>query len=164
MTPGSAWFLNNSSTNTVIFVDSADSDAHLGVTIQANNTGGNNTNSGRNINWNFGNTGQTVTATKTGNWSNSTTWDGGFVPNATNPVVIPNGFTVTVDVVATANSLTINNSGSTTGLTFSGANSLTVIECHHLLRSYHRRQQHDCDWSWNIHRQRRTHAERRLCR
>ena len=126
--PGTAWQLNNVSSNTVTFVDVEDSDARQGITIQANQAGGfnTNTNSGHNINWNFGNTGQIVTATKTGNWSSSSTWDQGFVPTASNAVVIPNGFTVTEDITAAAASLTINNSGSTTGLTFSGASQLTV--------------------------------------
>ena len=119
------WLLNNTSTNTVTYVTAANSDARSGVTIQAG--GGTDTNSGGNINWYFTNTGQTVTATKNGNWSNTTTWDGGFVPTNRNPVVIPNGNTVTVDIsTATANSVTINNSAGTTGITISGSNQLAV--------------------------------------
>jgi hypothetical protein len=49
-TPTQPWFLNNTSTNTVSFVDVQDSSANAGVTIVASS---NSVDSGRNVNWTF---------------------------------------------------------------------------------------------------------------
>jgi hypothetical protein len=49
-TPTQPWFLNNTSTNTVAFVDVQDSSAAAGATIVA---GPNSVDSGRNVNWTF---------------------------------------------------------------------------------------------------------------
>ncbi len=49
-TPTQPWFLKNTSTNTVSFVDVQDSSANAGVTIVA---GPNSIDSGRNVNWTF---------------------------------------------------------------------------------------------------------------
>ena len=70
--------------------------------------------------------GATITATVTGNWSNTATWGGAAVPVAGDAVTINNGINVTIDVAAVCNSLAISNGNTTTTLTISGSNSLTV--------------------------------------
>jgi hypothetical protein len=59
--------------------------------------------------------GATVTAIASGNWSAIGTWDINTVPTSADDVVIPNGFTVTLDVAGLCNTLTINGSGSLAG-------------------------------------------------
>ena len=72
--------------------------------------------------WGVGSvSGVTITAKATGNWSSTTTWTGGVVPVATNDVVIPSGFTVTLDTsTPVLNSLTIS------AMTGAGTNGLIV--------------------------------------
>lgn len=65
----------------------------------------------------------TVTAIKTGLWTDPTTWSTGVVPAFDDDVVIASPYTVTVNANAVCNNLTIN-SGST--LNYSGTNTLTV--------------------------------------
>ena len=69
---------------------------------------------------------QTRTASVSGNWNNIATWGGASVPSSGNDVVINNGVTVTVNVVAACNSITIGATNATGGVTIAGTNSLTV--------------------------------------
>ena len=67
------------------------------------------------------------TSTGTGLWSSAATWSCGYVPTASDDVMIADGTTVTLDVAsATVNSLTVNDGLDTTGLTIAGTNALTV--------------------------------------
>ncbi len=67
------------------------------------------------------------TSTGTGNWSSAATWSCGYVPTASDDVMIADGTTVTLDVAsATVNSLTINDGLDTTGLIIAGSDALTV--------------------------------------
>src|SRR5258705_7873809 len=69
---------------------------------------------------------QTRTASASGLWNNTATWGGASVPTSANDVVINNGVTVTVNVVATCASITFGATDQTGGITISGTNSLTV--------------------------------------
>ncbi len=66
-----------------------------------------------------------IYSTASGNWSSTSTWQGGVVPTATDNAIIQDGHTVTVDAATnTCYSLTIN-SGGTVNVTGT-ANKLTV--------------------------------------
>jgi uncharacterized repeat protein (TIGR01451 family) len=66
------------------------------------------------------------TATTSGNWSSAGTWSCGHVPTSSDDVMIGNGLSITVDVLAVANSVTLNNGNASTALTIGGTNSLNV--------------------------------------
>jgi LPXTG-site transpeptidase (sortase) family protein len=66
------------------------------------------------------------TATTSGNWSSASTWSCGHVPTSSDDVMIGNGLSITVDVPAVANSVTLNNGNASTTLTIGGSNSLNV--------------------------------------
>ena len=70
---------------------------------------------------------QTITSTGTGgNWSATGTWVGGVVPVATNNVVIASGATVTLNVNATVNNLSISGTSAGATLVHSAGMALTV--------------------------------------
>ncbi|TAE73784.1 MAG: hypothetical protein EAZ85_06265, partial [Bacteroidetes bacterium] len=52
-----------------------------------------------------------ITSTGTGNWSTPALWTGGVVPGAGDNVVIAAGHTITVDMPASCNNLSINGTG-----------------------------------------------------
>jgi len=67
-----------------------------------------------------------ITSTTTGgNWSNTATWVGGIVPNGTNDVVIADGATVTINVDASALSVTVGQ-GTSGILQFEQATARTL--------------------------------------
>lgn len=60
-----------------------------------------------------------ITSRQSGNWSSTTTWNGGSVPGTNDQVVISNGTTVTINTNAVCRNLTIGTgSGSTATLQF----------------------------------------------
>ncbi len=68
----------------------------------------------------------TVTSVGSGNWSNGSTWDSGSVPTASDDVVIAAGHIVTLDGSYSANSLTINATGTLRFGSASGSYTLTI--------------------------------------
>jgi len=62
----------------------------------------------------------------TNNWGDANNWNPNGVPASGDDVTIGNGFTISVNVVAVCNSFTITGGGTTTPVTISGTNSLTV--------------------------------------
>src|SRR4029077_14377291 len=56
--------------------------------------------------WQSGNTCQLVTSQATGNWSNSSTWNTGFIPTACNAVLVKSGNTVSIDINTATDSTT----------------------------------------------------------
>ena len=52
----------------------------------------------------------TFTAVQTGNWDDPATWSSTVTPSSTDNVIIPTGFTVTVDAAAFCNNITIDGS------------------------------------------------------
>lgn len=73
----------------------------------------------------------TITASATGIWSSTATWGGSAVPTTSDDVVINSGVTVTVDVNASCNSLTLaagtNNTVSVnSGMTLTVTNAITA--------------------------------------
>ncbi|WP_074780397.1 HYR domain-containing protein [Draconibacterium orientale] len=65
----------------------------------------------------------TITARATGDWNLASTWDCNCVPDFEDDVIIPSGFTVTVDAAAECNNITIETGGT---LDHSGATTLQV--------------------------------------
>ncbi|WP_320111172.1 HYR domain-containing protein [Draconibacterium orientale] len=65
----------------------------------------------------------TITARATGDWNLASTWDCDCIPDFEDDVIIPSGFTVTVDAAAAANNITIETGGT---LDHSGATTLQV--------------------------------------
>jgi len=53
-----------------------------------------------------------ITSSRTGSWSSAATWVGGVVPTACQTVIIAAGHTVTVNSVAVAGNIMINNGGT----------------------------------------------------
>jgi|GEM_PF-3776110 len=121
---GTPWLLNNTGSNDVSFVDVKDSDAHQGLTIEASD--GTSDDMLNNTNWHFVTTCGAVSSTKTGNWSDSSVWNLGFVPSACNPVTVASAHTVTVDGADAALSLTLASAVAANGVTISNGNTLTV--------------------------------------
>jgi hypothetical protein len=66
------------------------------------------------------------TASVSGNWSNTATWGGASVPTSADDVTINSGITVTVDVVAAANTVTFAAVNANSSIVISGTNSLAV--------------------------------------
>ncbi len=66
----------------------------------------------------------TVTSVTTGNWSNPSTWDAGYVPLSTDNVIIADGHTVTLDGSYTCNNLTVG--GGSSGKLFIGSSTSSV--------------------------------------
>ncbi len=113
------WYLNNTGTNSITYVDVRDSDARAGSIIQANDGGSQN--SGNNYNWYFGSGGQTRTwwGTVDTNWWNPSNWESG-VPSTDDYVLIVS--TALVMPVPTSHlsmaGLTITGSLTTAGYNF----------------------------------------------
>jgi len=72
----------------------------------------------------------TCTAIASGDWTNTLTWNAGCqtdtFPIAGDAVIIPSGFVVNVNAGAAAASVTIDNAGAPTGLTFAGGVTLSI--------------------------------------
>nr|WP_321354186.1 HYR domain-containing protein [uncultured Draconibacterium sp.] len=64
----------------------------------------------------------TITAQATGDWNVASTWDCNCIPAFDDDVIIPAGFTVTVDAAAVTNNITIETGGTLNG----GASTLQV--------------------------------------
>jgi len=69
-----------------------------------------------------------ISSRQSGNWSSTTTWNGGNVPGFNDQVVISNGHTVTINTNVTCRNITIGSgSGTTATLQFDGfSRTLTV--------------------------------------
>lgn len=69
-----------------------------------------------------------ISSKQSGNWSSTSTWNGGSVPGSNDQVVISNGNTVTINTNAVCRNITIGTgSGSTATLQFDGfSRTLTV--------------------------------------
>lgn len=68
----------------------------------------------------------TIVAAQSGNWSATTTWVGGVVPNSKDSVIIGGTYTVTVDGNDSCLDLTLGDGASNGTVLFSASNSLTV--------------------------------------
>ena len=66
------------------------------------------------------------TASVSGNWSSTATWGGSSVPISSQGVCVNAGIAVTVDTAAACASITFNAVTTTSSITISGTNSLTV--------------------------------------
>jgi hypothetical protein len=112
---GTRWHLDNTAIHSVDYVGVRDSDARLGLTIQA--ISGTNSNAGNNLNWNFGGAGQVKTwwgAVDT-DWSNWSNWDSGIpYPQDSVLVVSTATFMPTPTAAVIISSLTINNGATLT--------------------------------------------------
>ena len=64
----------------------------------------------------------TITAVADGDWNVASTWDCNCIPAFDDDVIIPSGYTVTVDAAAVANDITIESGGTLNG----GASTLQV--------------------------------------
>ena len=64
----------------------------------------------------------TITAVTDGDWNVASTWDCNCIPAFDDDVIIPSGYTVTVDAAAVANNITIESGGTLNG----GASTLQV--------------------------------------
>src|ERR1700739_2227604 len=73
-----------------------------------------------------------IVAAQSGNWSSTSTWVGGVVPTITDNVQVGGTYTVTVDVEATCNALTLGDGvangtlACNTNTTLTISNSLTI--------------------------------------
>lgn len=68
-----------------------------------------------------------ITSTGTGgNWGDTTTWQGGTIPTASDDVTIAAGATVVVNTTATARSISLAGGGNTTTVSISGTNSVMI--------------------------------------
>lgn len=70
-------------------------------------------------------TGQNKVSNKSSNWSDATAWTPSGIPTSTNNVTISDGNTITLDISATCNSLTIGTGGASATIRFSGNSPLT---------------------------------------
>jgi hypothetical protein len=103
---GNHWYLNNTSSNAVSYVQVSYSSASAGRTIYATNS----INLGNNQNWNFDET-DTITWTGTidTDWNKPGNWDKNIVPRTVDHVVIPNtGNKPIINNQITINSLNIS--------------------------------------------------------
>jgi hypothetical protein len=68
------------------------------------------------------------TASVTGNWDSTTTWEGSAVPTSVDTVTVNNGITVTVNVAnALCSTLTLNQgTNGTATLSFNSGSKLTI--------------------------------------
>jgi hypothetical protein len=113
---GKYWYVNNTSTNNVSYVQVSYSDASQGATID-DTTGG--LDGGHNVHWTFPVvSGGPIASAQSGNWYDATTWTGGVVPTDISTATILNTYVVTATATVTVASITVNSGGT---LRFDGA-------------------------------------------